>query len=125
MDITIHASFLPHNDPDASLACYRDTLGFDVRGDVGYGDMRWITVGPGPAVLGRGHASRHLVRCLWPHGTLRTPNRRALPHPERYSDGKVENDDDEDVVPLPQCDYQLGRSVDHPRSIHGLPHAFG
>ncbi len=46
MDITIHASFLPHNDPDASLACYRDTLGFDVRGDVGYGDMRWITVGP-------------------------------------------------------------------------------
>ena len=46
MDITIHASFLPHNDRDASLACYRDTLGIEVRGDVGYGDMRWITVGP-------------------------------------------------------------------------------
>jgi catechol 2,3-dioxygenase-like lactoylglutathione lyase family enzyme len=46
MDITIHASFLPHNDPDASLAFYRDTLGFEVRNDVGYKGMRWITVGP-------------------------------------------------------------------------------
>ena len=46
MDITIHASFLPHDDPDASLAFYRDTLGFEVRSDVGYGGMRWITVGP-------------------------------------------------------------------------------
>ena len=46
MDITIHSSFLPHNDPDASLAFYRDTLGFEVRNDVGYGGMRWITVGP-------------------------------------------------------------------------------
>jgi uncharacterized glyoxalase superfamily protein PhnB len=46
MDITIHASFLPHNDPDAALAFYRDTLGFEVRNDVGYEGMRWITVGP-------------------------------------------------------------------------------
>ena len=46
MDITIHASFLPHDDPDASLAFYRDTLGFEVRSDVGNGKMRWITVGP-------------------------------------------------------------------------------
>ena len=46
MDITIHASFLPHTDPEASLAFYRDTLGFEVRGDVGYGGMRWLTVGP-------------------------------------------------------------------------------
>jgi uncharacterized glyoxalase superfamily protein PhnB len=46
MDITIHSSFLPHTDPDASLAFYRDTLGFEVRNDVGYGGMRWITVGP-------------------------------------------------------------------------------
>jgi len=46
MDITIHSSFLPHNDPDASLAFYRDTLGFEVRNDVGRGTMRWITVGP-------------------------------------------------------------------------------
>lgn len=46
MDITIHSSFLPHDDPDASLAFYRDTLGFEVRLDVGKGKMRWITVGP-------------------------------------------------------------------------------
>ena len=46
MNITIHASFLPHNDPEASLAFYRDTLGFEVRLDVGYEGMRWITVGP-------------------------------------------------------------------------------
>ena len=46
MNITIHSSFLPHSDPDASLAFYRDTLGFEVRNDVGYAGMRWITVGP-------------------------------------------------------------------------------
>jgi catechol 2,3-dioxygenase-like lactoylglutathione lyase family enzyme len=46
MDITIHASFLPHIDPEASLAFYRDALGFEVRNDVGGGVMRWITVGP-------------------------------------------------------------------------------
>ena len=46
MDITIHYTFLPHDDPDASLAFYRDTLGFEVRNDVGYSGMRWITVGP-------------------------------------------------------------------------------
>jgi catechol 2,3-dioxygenase-like lactoylglutathione lyase family enzyme len=46
MDITIHASFLPQDDPEASLAFYRDILGFEVRNDVGYGGRRWITVGP-------------------------------------------------------------------------------
>ncbi len=46
MDVTIHSSFLPHDDPEASLAFYRDALGFEVRLDVGYGGMRWITVGP-------------------------------------------------------------------------------
>ena len=46
MDITIHSSMLPHDDPDAALAFYRDTLGFEVRNDVGYGGKRWITVGP-------------------------------------------------------------------------------
>ena len=46
MDITIHASFLPHEDPESSLAFYRDGLGFEVRTDVGHGTMRWITVGP-------------------------------------------------------------------------------
>ncbi|MEU8525377.1 MULTISPECIES: VOC family protein [Streptomyces] len=46
MDISIHTSFLPHDDPDASVAFYRDALGFEVRSDVGQGKMRWITVGP-------------------------------------------------------------------------------
>ncbi|MGW0336492.1 VOC family protein [Streptomyces sp. NPDC003011] len=46
MDITLHTVSLPHNDPDASLAFYRDLLGFEVRSDVGQGTMRWIVVGP-------------------------------------------------------------------------------
>jgi catechol 2,3-dioxygenase-like lactoylglutathione lyase family enzyme len=46
MDLKIHASFLPQTDPDASLAFYRDTLGFEIRNDVEYGGMHWITVGP-------------------------------------------------------------------------------
>jgi len=46
MDLTIHLAFLPHTDPDAALSFYRDTLGFEVRNDVGYEGMRWITVGP-------------------------------------------------------------------------------
>jgi catechol 2,3-dioxygenase-like lactoylglutathione lyase family enzyme len=46
MDITIHSSFLPLDDPEESLAFYRDTLGFEVRLDVGKDKMRWITVGP-------------------------------------------------------------------------------
>lgn len=52
MDITIHSTFLPHTDPEASLAFYRDILGFEVRNDVAYGGNRWITVGPAgqPAV---------------------------------------------------------------------------
>lgn len=46
MNITIHSSMLPQNDPEAALAFYRDALGFEVRNDVGYNEMRWITVGP-------------------------------------------------------------------------------
>ncbi len=46
MSITIHSSFLPHTDAEASLAFYRDILGFEVRLDVGYENLRWITVGP-------------------------------------------------------------------------------
>ncbi len=55
MDITIHQAYLPHDDPDAALAFYRDTLGFEVHNDVGYEGMRWITVGPrgqsGPTIV--------------------------------------------------------------------------
>ncbi len=46
MDITIHQTYLPHEDPDASLAFYRDLLGFEVRNDVEYGGLHWLTVGP-------------------------------------------------------------------------------
>jgi catechol 2,3-dioxygenase-like lactoylglutathione lyase family enzyme len=46
MNLTLHASFLPQDDPDAALGFYRDLLGFEVRGDVGKGSVRWITVGP-------------------------------------------------------------------------------
>lgn len=46
MNITIHSSFLPHLDPEASRRFYTEVLGFEVRLDVGYGDLRWITVGP-------------------------------------------------------------------------------
>ena len=46
MDLTIAASFLPQDDPETALAFYRDTLGFEVRNDVGYQGLRWITVGP-------------------------------------------------------------------------------
>jgi len=45
MDLFIHWTFLPADDPEKSLAFYRDMLGFEVRNDVGYGDMRWITLG--------------------------------------------------------------------------------
>ncbi|HEY8819050.1 MAG TPA: hypothetical protein VIM25_09550 [Candidatus Limnocylindrales bacterium] len=67
MGITIHASFLPHNEPDASLAFDRDTLGFEVCNDVGYGGMRWITVGP---------ADRPVRR-----SRLRRPRSGGQPHP--------------------------------------------
>jgi uncharacterized glyoxalase superfamily protein PhnB len=46
MELTLHSTFLPHDDAEASLAFYRDVLGFEVRLDVGSGRMRWITVGP-------------------------------------------------------------------------------
>ena len=55
MDITIYQTLLPHDDPDASLAFYRDTLGFEVRNDVEYQGMHWITVGhpdqPGTSIV--------------------------------------------------------------------------
>jgi predicted enzyme related to lactoylglutathione lyase len=55
MNLNIHTTVLPHDDPDASVAFYRDVLGFEVRSDVGQGRMRWITVGsadqPGTSIL--------------------------------------------------------------------------
>jgi catechol 2,3-dioxygenase-like lactoylglutathione lyase family enzyme len=46
MDLKIHTAYLPHTDPDASIAFYQDKLGWEIRNDVGYEGMRWLTVGP-------------------------------------------------------------------------------
>jgi uncharacterized glyoxalase superfamily protein PhnB len=46
MSVSIYSAFLPHTDPEASIAFYREALGFEIRLDVGGGTMRWITVGP-------------------------------------------------------------------------------
>src|SRR5438093_8649358 len=68
--------FLPHDDPDASLAVYRDTLGFEVRNDVAYGGMCWITIGPTPA--------RHVHRPV-SAGRRPRPHRRRAPQPSSSS----------------------------------------
>src|SRR5260370_23918185 len=65
MDITIHASFLPQDDPDATLAFYRDTLGFEVRNDVGYGGD--------PCVTGR--PPQHPRAAVVPHPPALPPRR--------------------------------------------------
>ena len=46
MDIIIHQSMLPHEDAEASLAFYRDTLGFELQNDVEYAGMHWLTLTP-------------------------------------------------------------------------------
>jgi len=70
MDIRIHASFLPQLDADASLAFYRDVLGFEVRLDVGYGEMRWVTVGPaGTAAPGLTEDEQRMLLELVAKGT--------------------------------------------------------
>ena len=79
MDITIHQSFLPHDDPDASLAFYRDTLGFEVRNDVEYEGMHWITVGPAD------QPGTSIV--LYPPAADPRRHRRRAPH-HRRDDGQ-------------------------------------
>jgi uncharacterized glyoxalase superfamily protein PhnB len=86
MDITIHASMLPHDDPDASLAFYRDTLGFEVRNDVEYGGLHWITVGspdqadtaivlyPPSATPGITEDERHTIAEMMAKGTYASIN---------------------------------------------------
>ena len=75
MDIKIQWTFLPHNDPDASLAFYRDTLGFEVRNDVEYGGMHWITVGPPPTSPARPSS------CTRRQPTPASPTTSAAPSP--------------------------------------------
>ncbi|BCI86681.1 hypothetical protein NIIDMKKI_18870 [Mycobacterium kansasii] len=74
MDITIHSSFLPHEDPEESLAFYRDVLGFEVRLDVGKGKMRWVTVGPP-------HQPDTSIVLYPPNATPASPTRSAAPLP--------------------------------------------
>jgi hypothetical protein len=73
MDVSIHTTPLPHTDPEAPLAFYRDVPGFEVRKDVGSGEMRWITVGPpgqpGTSIL------------LSPPATPVSPTASAAPSP--------------------------------------------
>ncbi len=75
MDITIYSAFLPHDDRDAAVAFYCDTLGFELRNDVGYNGMHWLTVGP-PNQPGRQH------RAL-PAGRRPGHHRRGAPHAHR------------------------------------------
>lgn len=82
--ITIHTTFLPHTDPEASLAFYRDGLGFELRLDVGQGTMRWLTVGPAnqpdtafvltPAAVGDDYtdAERAAITSMMEKGTYAT-----------------------------------------------------
>ncbi|WP_234796900.1 VOC family protein, partial [Mycolicibacterium porcinum] len=86
-DITIHSSMLPLDDPEESLAFYRDVLGFEVRLDVGKDKMRWITVGPpNQPAAGHGHDWHH--QRAGPPGRHRRRAERAAVGDERHSDGR-------------------------------------
>jgi catechol 2,3-dioxygenase-like lactoylglutathione lyase family enzyme len=86
MNITIHQTMLPHDDPEASIAFYRDVLGFEVRGNVEYGGMHWITVGPpdqpGTSIVlyppsatpGLTEEERHTIAELMAKGTFASLN---------------------------------------------------
>ncbi|AVH96290.1 MULTISPECIES: VOC family protein [Streptomyces] len=45
MDITLSQCFIAVDDHDKALAFYRDALGLDVRNDVAFEGMRWVTLG--------------------------------------------------------------------------------
>ena len=45
MDINLSQCFIAVDDHDKALAFYRDVLGLEVRNDVGFEGMRWVTVG--------------------------------------------------------------------------------
>ncbi len=45
MDIELSTCFIAVDDHDKALAFYRDVLGLEVRNDVGFEGMRWVTVG--------------------------------------------------------------------------------
>jgi predicted enzyme related to lactoylglutathione lyase len=46
MDLKLSNCFIAVNDHDEALAFYRDVLGLEVRNDVRFEGMRWVSVGP-------------------------------------------------------------------------------
>lgn len=123
MNISIHTSFLPHDDPDASVAFYRDVLGFEVRSDVGQGKMRWITVGPAgqpstsillapPAVdPGITENERRTITEMMAKGTygwilLATPDLDAVFEKVRSSDAEVVQEPTEQPYGIRDCAFR-------------------
>ncbi|MFC9063618.1 VOC family protein, partial [Streptomyces sp. NPDC057074] len=45
MDINLAQCFIAVDDHDTAIAFYRDVLGMEVRDDVAFEGMRWVTVG--------------------------------------------------------------------------------
>ncbi|MDH6543536.1 VOC family protein [Streptomyces lavendulae] len=123
MNITIHTSALPHDDPDASLVFYRDVLGFEVRSDVGQGRMRWITVGPqgqpdtsillAPPAADPGitEAERRTIAEMMAKGTygwilLATPDLDAVFDKVRAADAEVVQEPTEQPYGIRDCAFR-------------------
>ncbi|MGW1775783.1 VOC family protein [Streptomyces sp. NPDC002104] len=123
MDITIHTTSLPHEDPDASLAFYRDVLGFEVRSDAGRGRMRWITVGPpgqpGTSILltpaasdpGITEGERRTITEMMAKGTygwilLATPDLDAAFEKARAGDAEVVQEPTEQPYGVRDCAFR-------------------
>lgn len=123
MDITIHTVSLPHDDPDASVAFYRDLLGFEVRSDVGQGRTRWITVGPagqpGTSILlappavdpGITESERRTITEMMAKGTygwilLATPDLDALFEKVQAGDAEVVQEPTEQPYGLRDCAFR-------------------
>lgn len=123
MDITLHASFLPHDDPDAALTFYRDTLGLEVRNDVGYKGMRWITVGsreqPGTSIVlypptatpGVTEGERRTIAEMMAKGTyasvvLSTPNLEATFERVQASGAEVVQEPTEQPYGVRDCAFR-------------------
>ena len=123
MDITIHTASLPYDDPDASLAFYRDVLGFEVRSDVGQGRMRWITVcpagQPGTSILltppaadpGITEGERRMVTEMMAKGTygwilLATPDVNAAFEKVQAGDTEVVQEPTEQPYGIRDCAFR-------------------
>ena len=123
MQISIDTSFLPHQDPEASLTFYRDALGFEVRSDVGRGTMRWITVGPpgqpGTSILlapagadpGVTEDERRTIASMMAKGTygwilLSTPDMDATFEKVRAADAEVIQEPTEQPYGVRDCAFR-------------------